>query len=325
MRLDSEPLVSVFTPFHNSEDTLAESIESVLGQSYANFEYVLADNCSSDGSLAIAEHYAKVDARVRVLRYREFIGQLANYNRAIREMSAESRYCKIVQADDWIFPECLTAMVSVGEENPTVGIVSAFAIEGERIKNTGLPYPARCVPGADICRRQLLSVDFFFGSQTSILYRAEVVRSRQKLFDEDTLHADTELCYEVLKTWDFGFVHQVLTFMRVRNEGVSAAQRSFNPSLLDRYIVLNRFGSHFLTPGAFQDRRADVQRDYYAYLGLSYLRRREPEFWEHHRQGLASIGEPLDSINLPFWAARVVAKKPLSAVRRLLRDAGMSS
>jgi hypothetical protein len=240
-------------------------------------------------------------------------------------MSPESRYCKIVQADDWIFPQCLKEMVAVGEENPTVGIVGALAIEGAAIKNTGLPYPSRCVSGTEICRRQLLSVDFFFGSQTTTLYRADFVRSRGNLFEEGTLHADTELCYEALKTLDFGFVHQVLSFMRVRNEGISAAWRSFNPYLLDRFIVLNRFGSYFLNPEEFQARRATLQADYYAYLGLSYLRRREPEFWEHHRQGLASVGESLDSINLAYWAARVVAKKPLSAVRRLLRDVEMSS
>src|SRR5467141_2794214 len=75
-----EPFVSVVTPFYNTAAYLPQCIESVLGQSYRNFEYVLVDNCSSDDSLAIATKYAAADSRIRIVNNSEFLGQVANYN-----------------------------------------------------------------------------------------------------------------------------------------------------------------------------------------------------------------------------------------------------
>src|ERR1700747_3594574 len=101
------PLVSVVTPFFNTAPYLAECIESVLAQSFAQFEYILMDNCSTDGSSEIAASYASHDSRIRLIRCSQFLSQLANYNRALAAISDTSTYCKIVQADDYIFPDCL--------------------------------------------------------------------------------------------------------------------------------------------------------------------------------------------------------------------------
>ena len=59
------PLVSVVTPFYNSTQYLAECIESVLAQTHGEFEYILSDNCSTDGSTDIAESYARRDSRIQ--------------------------------------------------------------------------------------------------------------------------------------------------------------------------------------------------------------------------------------------------------------------
>src|SRR5206468_9138726 len=79
----SIPLVSIVTPFFNTAPYLAECIESVLAQSFTQFEYILMDNCSTDGSAQIAARYASRDARIRLIRCSEFLSQLANYNRAL--------------------------------------------------------------------------------------------------------------------------------------------------------------------------------------------------------------------------------------------------
>jgi Glycosyl transferase family 2 len=75
------PLVSVVTPFYNTEPYLAQCIESVLAQTYPHFEFILMDNCSTDGSGEIAESYARRDPRIRLIRCTQFLSQLANYNR----------------------------------------------------------------------------------------------------------------------------------------------------------------------------------------------------------------------------------------------------
>src|SRR5215510_4357832 len=88
---EPRPLVSVLTPFYNTAAYLSECIESVLKQTYTEFEYILADNCSTDGSAEIADNYARQDSRIRLIRYSDFVAQLPNYNRALREISKSSQ------------------------------------------------------------------------------------------------------------------------------------------------------------------------------------------------------------------------------------------
>ncbi|MBV9171190.1 MAG: glycosyltransferase, partial [Chloroflexi bacterium] len=90
------PLVSVVTPVYNGAEHLAECIESVLRQTYPNWEYVIVDNASSDGSADVAEHYSARDSRIRVIRAREFVDVHRSHNRALRASDARSRYCKVI-------------------------------------------------------------------------------------------------------------------------------------------------------------------------------------------------------------------------------------
>jgi hypothetical protein len=99
----------------------------VLAQTYPHFEYILRTIAApTDGQLQhrrsaeIAETYARRDSRIRLIRYSEFLSQLANYNRALTQIFDESEYCKIIQADDWIFPKCLQLMVHA-LSNPSQG------------------------------------------------------------------------------------------------------------------------------------------------------------------------------------------------------------
>jgi glycosyltransferase involved in cell wall biosynthesis len=88
-----EPLVSVVTPVYNGEAYLAECIESVLGQTYKNFEYIIVNNCSKDRSLDIALAYAKRDSRVRVHNNEKFVGVIENHNIAFSLISPAAKYC----------------------------------------------------------------------------------------------------------------------------------------------------------------------------------------------------------------------------------------
>ena len=90
----AQPLVSVDTPFYNPAPYLAQCIESVLAQSYPLFEYILVDNCSTDGSGEIAEGYARRDHRIRVVRCVDFVKQIPNYNRALSESLPRANIAK---------------------------------------------------------------------------------------------------------------------------------------------------------------------------------------------------------------------------------------
>ncbi|HXU61048.1 MAG TPA: glycosyltransferase family A protein, partial [Polyangia bacterium] len=91
----AEPLVSVVTPFYNTAEYLDECIQSVLAQTHRNFEYILVDNHSTDGSREIAERWVTRDARVRLEVNPAFVSQVQNYNGALRHISPISKYTKI--------------------------------------------------------------------------------------------------------------------------------------------------------------------------------------------------------------------------------------
>lgn len=289
-----QPLVSVITPFHNTEAYLAECIESVLEQSYPNFEYILVDNCSSDRSADIAEHYARRNSRIRFLRRSTLLTQVQNYNRAISEMSAESRYLKIVQADDTIFPRCLELMVETFEQSERIGLVSSYWIKGNQVRGGDFPYPATQIAGKEMARLYLRTGIWVFGSPTAVMYRASVFEKDQPFYDESKLHEDTDKCMEILDRWDFGFVHQVLSFSRADNESISSAVRDLQPGSLDRYITVRRYASRFLEAKEASAVREKAKKTYYGALAHQALRFREAEFWNYHEAGLKTLGEPLD-------------------------------
>src|SRR5918997_1875200 len=149
MQADGLPLVSVATPVYNGEKYLAECIESVLAQTYQNWEYVVVNNCSTDRTMEIAQVYARKETRIRIHNNQEFVSALQNHNTAFRQISPASKYCKVVHADDWLFPDCISQMVKVAETHPSVGVVGAYRLDGVRVNLAGLPYPSTVVPGRE--------------------------------------------------------------------------------------------------------------------------------------------------------------------------------
>jgi glycosyltransferase involved in cell wall biosynthesis len=298
MKPESQPLVSVLTPVYNGEEFLAECIESVLAQTYQNWEYCIVNNCSTDRTLQIAETYAKKDRRIRIHNNQEFVGCDANGNIAMRQISMSSKYCKVVYADDWIFPECIMKMVELAEAHPTVAIVGAYGLVGTTVKWVGVPYTDTVIPGRDICRQTLLGDLYVFGTPTAILFRSDLVRASDSFYDESNPHCDSEVCLKILNSWDFGFVHQVLTYIRKRDGSEVAFCKRINTLTPNRIDRLLKFGPAVLSPGELEACLKRYLEDYYRYLALSVFARREEKFWTFHREKMKSIGYPLSVARL---------------------------
>jgi glycosyltransferase involved in cell wall biosynthesis len=296
------PLVSVVTPVYNGERYLRECIESVLSQSYTHWDYTIVNNCSTDRTLDIAREYAVKDSRIRIHSNETFVRVIKNYNIAFRQISPESKYCKVVAADDCLFPECLERMVRLAEEHPNVAVVSAYGLEGARVVWPRFPYPSTIVPGREACRMRLLEGANFFGTPTSVLFRSDMVRSRHAFQNESNLHADSEAYLECLEHHDFGFVHQVLTFRRDDEGSLTSFSKGFNTYLACNLYELVTYGPKYLKEEELKQRLREHLRDYYRYLAREVYKRRGKKFWTFHREKLAVAGHPLSMPRLVLSA-----------------------
>lgn len=316
-----QPLVSIVTPFYNTAEYLAECIESVLKQTYSNWEYVLVNNCSEDSGREIAERYARSDDRITLIDNEKLLNQVDNYNKSVTHISTASEFCKIVQADDWIFPDCIEKMVEVGESHPTTEIIGAYAQVGDNVYLAGLPYPSTCQPGSVPCRKMLLEDVYVFGTPTSVMFRSRLVREKVPFFATDSPVEDAEICFELLQDGDFGFVHQVLTFTRTDNESITMGWGAFNPMLLTALLCCRKFGKMYLDEDEYSQRMAQLEKEYWRYLGESVLRRHGRDFWEFHGSGLRSIDETFSGwrkLRHTIAAFVDLALNPKSTIERLL-------
>lgn len=299
------PLISIVTPAYNEEQHLSECIESVLAQTYRNWEHVIVNNCSTDKTLSIASAYAAKDSRIRVYDEREFVPAVTNFNRALRYISSESKYCKMVLADDWIFPECLERMADIMEQYPSVGIVGAYGLVNRLVFWTGLPYPSPCSSGREICRERLLGGPYLFGSPTSLMFRADLVRDERSFFNESNIHADSEVCFRLLGSSDFGFVHQVLTFSRdYRSGSILEASRELNTAAAAFLHELTVYGPRYLTQVEYAAVSKDFLSKYYDLLASRFLQGRPRSFWAYHREKLRGDGIELSYARLAYAVVR---------------------
>lgn len=318
----SGPLVSIVSPVYNTGEYLAECIESVLAQTYSNFEYIIVDNCSTDNSLAVAEQYATRDDRIRLIRSREFRGQADNHNFALSHVSPESAYTKVLQSDDWLYHDCVEEMMRVAESHPSVGIVGAYTLLGTSVYLDGLPYPSERVRGTEVIRRFLLEGMYVTGSPTATLIRSDLVRHRQPFYDRDSAVFDVEVCLDLLYECDFGFVHQVLTYTRRDNESIISRLRTYHLMKVAHVLAIRKHGLKVLTEAEYRRRRARLEADYERTLGEASLQRRDADFWEYHRWALTSTDIGLTHGMIARGLARALTDlllNPKNTLERLVR------
>lgn len=296
------PFVSVVTPFYNTEDYLAECIESVLAQSYGHFEYVLLNNCSTDRSAQIAARYAERDSRIRLIHNDHLLPQVENYNQALRQISPESKYCKIVQADDWIFPNCLQEMVQVAESAADVALVGSYSLydpmpgasDVPYVAHTGLPYQRRVLSGDQCLRSYLVENVPLFGSPTCMMFRTRDVLARPDFFNRGTTVEDIEACLEVLQRGQFGFVHQVLSFNRREPGSFWWRYSGYDGQVLHRTILAQKYAPIVLAAAEGKALIQQSQHDHYRALGHAILNLQPRSYWRFHAQGLAYIGKRIE-------------------------------
>ncbi len=287
----SSPLVSVVTPVYNGEKYLSECIESILSQSYEHWEYVIVNNCSTDRSLEIAQQYAHQETKVRVSTNEKFLDLMPNWNHALRQISTESKYCKVVHADDLLWPDCIEKMVLLAEKNPSVGVIGSYYLKGKQVKGIGIPYPTSVISGHDVCRSTLRKDYYVFGSPSSTLIRSNLIQGKEKFYNEDNYHADVEVCFEILKDFDFGFVHQILSYTRMHDDTqTSTKAEKLDTNMLENLKMFIKYGPMYLDNTEYQALLKQKLRKYKNKLSKNFLSSRNKDYIQYHKDGLNKIG-----------------------------------
>ena len=315
-----QPLVTVLTPVYNGEAFLAECIESVVGQTYQNWEYVIVNNQSTDRTREIAAEFAMRDTRIRVVDNVEFVDVITNHNLAFSELGSDSVYCKLIQADDWMFPECIERLVSVAESSSKIGAVGSYCLANREVECVGLEYPSTHVSGHEIARLTLLGKVYPFWSPSVLLIRSSVIRNADPFYKEAGLHSDVDAMYTMLRDLDFGFVHQVLTYVRHHAGSMTAMDaRRANTQKLSRIKLLVAHGHEFLDKEAFSKRMETLLREYYKSVARLHSGSYGGEFWGYQRAELNKLGMRFSYRRFLMSIYGQFTANPRRTLRRLVR------
>jgi glycosyltransferase involved in cell wall biosynthesis len=320
--MSDSPLISVVTPVYNGADYLAECVESVLAQTYENWVYAIVDNASTDATPELAEAFAARDSRIRHLRFDEFVDATASHNRAFEAIVPQSEFCKILEADDWIYPTCLSLMVEAAAASDTVGVVSAYQLWGRRVHLDDLPYSVRFASGREILRGMLLG-SVGTGGPTATMFRSAHVRERRPFYQDGLRHEDTEALLWMLSRHDFAFVHQVLTFARRQSESRIIWSSKMNTLGPENILFLLRYGRAALDEAEYRARlRALLKR--YVWWHVRQLPRvsrlRDAEFFDLHdwerslilaeAKGDAEVRAAMDLVGAMLLRGRLTKSEP---------------
>lgn len=140
--MKKNPLISVVMAVYNTEKYVWEAIESILNQTYLNFEFLIIDDWSTDWSWEIIQHYAKKDKRI-IIHSRENLWLVRTRNELLQRVSHQSEYIWILDSDDKIDFNWLQELVPILEQYPNISAVGLdiIIINKEGKEKSSISYP----------------------------------------------------------------------------------------------------------------------------------------------------------------------------------------
>jgi glycosyltransferase involved in cell wall biosynthesis len=173
---DCSPLVTVAIPVFRGEKYIKRAIESVLKQSYSNYELVIVDNKSDDNTENVVNLFE--DIRIKYFRNNINVGAQENWNICLKR--ARGKYIKILPHDDFLDENCLMRQVSVMEQDSVGELSFVFssrkivAENEETIANRGIPFVASGVIESErLIKKCILSGTNLIGEPGAVLFRAD--------------------------------------------------------------------------------------------------------------------------------------------------------
>jgi len=206
--------ISVLVPVYNGEKFLPECLDSILAQDAVGMEILLADDGSTDGSVAVLETYAARDPRIRWWKNRRNLGLAGNWNRLLQE--ARGEYVKFVFQDDKLLSSiALVQMARLMENHPKAALVASASYiidEQSRILELRDYFREGISDGQRVVVRCLEQPANLIGEPSVVLFRRAQAR---QAFDEQ-LHQllDVDMWFHLLEQGQFAYLHEPLCAFR---------------------------------------------------------------------------------------------------------------
>ena len=257
-----EPKVSIIVPVYNAEKGLARCVDSILNQEFRDFELILMDDGSGDGSGEICDGYARADARVVVV-HKENTGVSDTRNQAIAR--ARGTFLQFVDSDDWLTADATKLMVRAAEETGCDLVIADFyRVVGEMVSRKG-DIDTDQVIGREAFVGFMMEnpADYYYGVLWNKLYRREIVESHGIRMD-----AKLSWCEDFL--FNLEYVRYATTFYALRTpvyyyvktKGSLVNQKiSFARTVemkLAMFECYNDFFKHVLDEEAYERKRLQV-------------------------------------------------------------------
>ncbi len=230
-------LVSVLLPVYNGAAYIRSAIESVMEQDYENYEFIIVDNASTDGTATILDEYRE-ESRVKVIRNRETVPRLDNFRIVFAAASPDSSWYKFIGDDDRLLPECLTEMVSAGERSGNVGLVASWYYNNSQLVKGIIEENEELIEGPAILKRLLVepAARATIFSPTALLIAPAAYRAMGG-FRTDLLHADAELFYRILNRFYLAYVHKPLTEIGYHSASGQALSTVSSDTFVEAYLI----------------------------------------------------------------------------------------
>jgi len=218
-RSDAAPIVSVVMPVYNSEVYLAASVESIIAQTFRDWELICVDDGSSDSSHAILQDYERVDSRVLVItRPNTGVTRARNDGMTV----ARGRYIAAMDSDDVALPDRLRLQVDYMESHPEcVGLGAAIRVVGPDL----MPIQDEPKP----LDHETIDAQTLAGSGASIrqpvaLFRTDAIRHIGGYRDECFTHEETDLYLRLAEIGRLANLPDVLLLYRLRLGSINRTQ-----------------------------------------------------------------------------------------------------
>ena len=222
-------MISVLVPVYNTNQYLPRCIDSILGQSFTDFELLLIDDGSTDGSAKICDAYAEKDSRIRVL-HKENGGVSSARNLGLNE--AKGEWVVFVDSDDWISDNCIKLLTEPLRNKEFDIVVGDYRIIGEFPYNLELSLPEGAYHETGITHT-FCNGGIYIMSWNK-LYRKEFLLKNQLAFEEGKVHEDEILAFEIsCLEKSFYVVKSVTYYYRIRENSIA--------TIKDRHLKLQRY------------------------------------------------------------------------------------